>query len=174
MSRTLKTEAVVLKKKSLLNKDVLVYLFSKEQGKIVAVAKGLKKITSRRSPHLETGNLIQAVLSKKSDRFFLQETNLISGFSELKKNQEKINKLYQFFFVLEKLLPEHQSEDVVYNLTKSFLVKLSQSDSKDNLIPLYFNKILRALGYIKKDHDMIELEAIISDLINEKMPSFTL
>jgi len=174
MSQILKTEAIVLKKKSLLNKDVLVYLFSKKQGKIVAVAKGLKKITSRRSPHLETGNLIEAVLSIKNDRFFIRETNLISGFFELKKNRKKINNLYQFFFVLEKLLPEHQSEDIVYNLSKSFLVKLTQSDQEDNLTVLYFNKILKALGYTKKDHNIIELEQIISELINEKMPAFSL
>lgn len=174
MSRILKTEAIVLKKRSLLGRDVLVSLFTKEEGKMVAIAKGIKKITSRRSPHLQTGNLITAKLHKKGERNYLEESNLLSGFSELKKDQGKINHLYQFFFVLERLLPEHQKEDIVYNLTKSFLVKLSQSNLKNNLILLYFNKILRSLGYIKKNHDMIELEAIISDLINEKLPSFSI
>ncbi len=174
MGRTLKTEALVLKKKSLLNKDSLIFLLTKEQGKTVAAAKGVKKITSRRSPHLETGNLIFALFNKKNDRLYLQETKLISGFSELKKNQEKVNKLYQFFFVLEKLLPENQKEEVVYNLTKSFLVKLSKSVSNNDILALYFNKLLKVLGYTKQSHDIIELETIISDLINEKIPSFNI
>jgi len=168
MTRSLKTEAVVLKKKSLLNKDLLVFLFSKEQGKVVVVAKGVKKITSRRSPHLETGNLITVLLHKKADHQYLQETELISGFSELKKDPEKVGRLYQFFFVLERLLPENQKEDVVYNLTKSFLVKLSRAG---DIMTLYLNKVLKALGYTKKDHDFVELTVIISELINEKLPA---
>ncbi|MBI5127613.1 DNA repair protein RecO [Candidatus Roizmanbacteria bacterium] len=174
MGRTSKTEAFVLKKKSLLNKDSLIFLLTKEQGKTVVTAKGVKKITSRRSPHLETGNLIFAVFNKKNDRLYLQETKLISGFSELKEVQDKVSKLYKFFFVLEKLLPENQKEEVVYNLTKSFLVKLSKSASNYDILTVYFNKLLRVLGYTKQSHDIIELEAIISDLINEKMPSFNI
>ncbi|PIP63744.1 hypothetical protein COW97_01050, partial [Candidatus Roizmanbacteria bacterium CG22_combo_CG10-13_8_21_14_all_34_12] len=57
-SRSLKTEAVVLKKKDLLNKDVLISVFSQDLGRLTLFAKGIKKITSRRSPHLQTGNLV--------------------------------------------------------------------------------------------------------------------
>ena len=174
MSRTLKTEAIVLKKKSLLNKDSMVFFFTKEQGKTVVVAKGIRKITSRRSPHLETGNLITAVFHRKSDRLYLQETKLISGFSELKKDQEKIDILYQFLFVLERLLPEHQREEAVYNLTKLFLVKLSKLEGKKDILTIYFNKLLKLLGYSKQNYGLIELESIISDLINEKLPSFNI
>ncbi|KKQ23593.1 MAG: repair protein RecO protein [Candidatus Roizmanbacteria bacterium GW2011_GWC2_37_13] len=174
MPRSLKTEAIVLRKRSLLGKDVLVSLFTESEGKVNVIAKGVKKITSRRSPHLETGNLISVQLHKKKDRNYLEGSNLLSGFSELKKDQNKVNILYQFFFVLERLLPEHQKEDVVYNLTKSFLIKLSKSVSNYDILPLYLNRLLNKLGYTKKDHDLIELEAIISDLINEKIPTIAI
>ncbi|PIP15163.1 DNA repair protein RecO [Candidatus Roizmanbacteria bacterium CG22_combo_CG10-13_8_21_14_all_35_9] len=174
MPRTFKTEALVLRKKNLLNRDVLVSLFSERNGKVIVIAKGVKKLTSRRSPHLQTGNLINVQLHKKNDRIYLEESNLISGFTELKKDQEKINILYQFFFVLEKLLPELQKEEAVYNLTKSFLVKLSKLEDKKSILTVYFNKLLRLLGYTKKDHDFIELRLIISELINEKLPWFSI
>ena len=172
MMRSFKTEALVLRKKSLLHKDILVSLFSETDGKINVFAKGVKKLTSRRSPHLQTGNLIKVQLHKKNDRIYLEESNLISGFSVLKEDQEKINILYQFFFVLERILPEHQKEETVYNLTKSFLVKLSKLKEKEDILTAYFNKLLRFLGYTKKNHDFFELQSIISDLINEKLPSF--
>lgn len=172
MPRTFKTEALVLRKKSLLHKDILVSLFSETDGKVNIFAKGVRKLTSRRSPHLQTGNLINVQLHKKNDRIYLEGSNLISGFSELKKDQKKINILYQFFFVLERLLPEHQKEEAVYNLTKSFLIKLSKSVSNYGILVVYFNKLLKLLGYTKQSHEIIELEAIISELINEKLPSF--
>jgi len=172
--RSFKTEALVLRKKSLLHKDILISLFSETDGKVNVFAKGVKKLTSRRSPHLQTGNLINVQLHKKNDRIYLEESSLISGFSELKKDREKINILYQFFFVLERLLPEHQKEEVVYNLTKSFLIKLSKSVSNYDILAVYFNKLLKLLGYTKQSHEIIELGAIISELINEKLPSFSI
>ena len=94
MIRSLKTEAIVLRKKDLLNRDVLISFFSQNLGRLTVFAKGIKKITSRRSPHLQTGNLINVLLSHKSDRFYLQESQLISGFSELKKDEGKVRQLY--------------------------------------------------------------------------------
>lgn len=174
MTRGFKTETIVMKRKDLLDKDSLVFLFTKLEGKIVAIVKGVKKITSRRAPHLQTGNLLDIYIHRKNDRIYLEQSNLLSGFSELKKNSEKIKILYRFFFVLDRLLPEHQKEEVVYNLTKSFLIKLSQSASSNEILPLYLNKLLKALGYTKEDHDRRELEEIISDLIDEKLPTFYL
>jgi len=107
MANILKTEAVVLKKRLLLNQDLLVVLFSESQGKIVVIAKGARKITSKRLPHLETANLINVILNKRKERLYLQESRLISGFSQLKADEKKVTDLYQFFYVIERLLPEN-------------------------------------------------------------------
>lgn len=168
----LKTEAFVLKKKNLLNKDLLVFLFTEEKGKISVFAKGARKITSRRLSYLETGNLIKVNLTKKDEIFYLNEVELISGFLKIKENQEKTKFLYQFFFVLEKLLPENQKEKQVYDLTKYFLISISKNSVKNLKILNYLNKLLKKLGYIKNDLDKNQLENFLNNLINEKMPSF--
>lgn len=174
MFSSFKTEAFVLKKKDLLNKDILISLFTKKEGKVIVIAKGVKKITSKRAPHLQTGNLINVQLNKKNNIIYLEESQLISAFSQIKNKSKKINILYQYFFVLDKLLPENQKELSVYNLTKSFLFKIHQSISEDNFLISYLNKTLKVLGYIKKDYQKIDLEVIISDLIGEKFPSFNI
>lgn len=171
MKRALKTEAIVLKKRSLPNQDKIITLFTREIGKVSAFAKGIKKITSRRLPHVQTANLINTVLYKKDDRFFLQETSLISGFSELKENQDKLQYLYQFFFVIERLLPDNQIESRVYNLMMRFLVELSASlNENDELLTSYLNQALHILGYLKADKSSDELRRTIEEIIHEKMP----
>lgn len=164
MTKSAKSEGIVLKKKSLLNKDYLVTIFTKEQGKIKVFAKGIKKITSRRLSHIETGNLIQTILSSKKDRFYLQETKLISGFTKIKDSQEKVNYLYQFFFVLERLLPENQKEFDVYQLTKKFLIRLSSDEFSQTDLTQFVNELIRQLGY--------SLTQTIEEILNEKLPSF--
>ncbi len=175
MIRSLKTEAIVLRKKDLLNKDVLISFFTENLGRLTVFAKGVKKITSRRSPHLQTGNLINVLISHKNDRFYLQESQLISGFSELKKDEDKVKQLYLFLFVLDRLLPENQKEERVYNLTKRFLINLSLPAGKDRLGLLYYlNKLMSLLGYLHQAKNFNELKFFIEEIINEKIPSLPL
>ncbi len=171
MTRTFKTEAIILKKRNLLNKDVVITFFSQELGKISVFAKGIKKITSRRLPNTQTGNLINAVIYKKDDRFYLQETNLISAFSQIKNNSKKIDYLYQFFFILERLLPENQKEEAVYKLVKRFMIELSKDGFDMKKLTAYFNDLLFDLGYLKEKKPLEEIRFLIEEIINEKIPS---
>lgn len=167
---SIKTEAVVLKKKSLLNRDVLISLFAQDLGRLTVFAKGVKKITSRRSPHLQTGNLINVLLSYKNDHYYLQESELLSGFSELKKDEKKVNNLYSFLFVLERLLPEQQKETKTYNLTKNFLIDLSKSVNPASITVEYLTDTMMQLGYLDKKISYSELKSLIEEIINEKIP----
>ncbi|PIU37240.1 DNA repair protein RecO [Candidatus Roizmanbacteria bacterium CG_4_8_14_3_um_filter_34_9] len=170
MSRSLKTEAIILKKKDLLNKDVLISVFSQDLGRLTLFAKGIKKITSRRSPHLQTGNLVNILVSHKNERYYLQESELLSGFSELKKDEKKVSNLYLFLFVLECLLPEQQKETKAYNLTKNFLIDLSKSTKPNSIAVKYLSDIMMQLGYLDKKVNFPELKSLIEEIINEKIP----
>lgn len=170
MAKSIKTEAIVLRKRNLLNRDKLITLFTKELGKINIFAKGIKKITSRRLPHVQTANLINCIIQEKSSIYYLSETVLISGFSKIKKSTEKINDLYIFLFVLERLLPEHQAELEVYILTKKYLKRLSETDhSTKILLTEFLNKLLSLLGYINRNESYYELVAKIEEIIHEKV-----
>lgn len=170
-SRSFKTEAVVLKKKDLLNRDVLISLFTQDLGRLTVFAKGVKKITSRRSPHLQTGNLINVLVSHKNDHYYLQETELVSGFSELKKDENKVKALYLLLFVIEKLLPENQKEIKTYNLIKNFLIDLTKSTNPKLITVKYLTNIMIQLGYLDKEVDFVELRSLIEEIIGEKIPS---
>ncbi len=175
MSRTIKTEAIVLKKQELLHNDILLTLFTQVLGKIKVFAKGIKKITSRRLSHAQTGNLIKVLLHENRDYLYLSETKLVSGFSEIKKNQRKTNDLYFVLFIIDRLAPENQKEPLLYNILKKFLINLSRTAVSDRLILLkYLNKILIALGYLHKEKNLEELATIIEEIIHEKLPVFAI
>jgi len=174
MIRSLKTEAIVLRKKNLLNKDVLVSLFTQDLGRLTVFAKGVRKITSRRSPHLQTGNLINVLISHKNDYYYLQESQLISGFSELKKDENKVEQLYLFLFVLDRLLPERQKETKIYNLTKNFLIDLTKLPKTKKNSVKYLTEMMRLMGYLDKKVSPPELKLLIEEIINEKIPMLPL
>ena len=108
MPTILKTDAFVLRKKELLRTDMLIYLFTKEIGKTTVIAKGSKSLVSRRGPHLQTGNLLKVMIHVKNDYRYLQQTELVSGFSSIKDDPRKTEYLYLFFFVIDRMLPDNQ------------------------------------------------------------------
>lgn len=171
----LKTEAIVLKKTNLSNKDVVVTFFSPDHGKLRVYAKGIKNITSRRQPHNQTGNLLNAIIRRKRDVYYLQETQLVSGFSQIKKNPKKLGYLYCMLFILDRLLPELNEEQQAFTAAKQFLVELARNPAFSNAhMEQHMNTVMQCLGYAKKDKPFLELIASIEEIINEKIPFFVI
>ncbi len=175
MPNLLKTEAIVLRRRSLLNKDSLVTFFTKESGKVTVVAKGVKKTTSRRAPHLQTGNLLEIVCNVRNERKYLGQTSLISAFSEIKKDKRKMNYLYLLLFILDRLLPEEQEEAAVYLSTKKYFIELSKSTSfMDATCAHLLFPILSQLGYVKEEISLPDIISQVEEVINEKVPTSVL
>lgn len=172
MIKSVKTQGIVLRKRSLPNQDLIIDFFSKERGKLTVFAKGIKKITSRRLPHTQVGNLVKVVLDQHDSRFYLQGSDLISAFSKIKDTERKHPYFYFSIFLIDRLLPENQKEEDVYRETLRFLIKLSREEEFNIAdITKWTNKIMRLLGYIHEDKPYEELRNFIENIIEEKLPT---
>lgn len=172
MPHVTKTEAIIVKKKILLQKDVLVTMLTQEQGKISAIAKGIKNITSRRAPHIQTGNLLNVNLSNRGHAFYLQGSDLISAFASIKDSQEKVHYLYTFLFIIDRLIPEAEEDIDLYYLVKSFLIHLAKVE-KDitDYFSEYLYKLLQMQGYVQERKSLTDLIRTVEEIIHEKVPS---
>lgn len=168
-------EAFVLKKKNLPTRDFIVTFFTKEHGKVSAIAKGIKSITSRRAGAIQTGNLVRVVVSSKGDRRYLQEATLVSAFSNLKKEERKLSATYLCFFILDRLLPEGEPEYALYQAAKKYLVGLSREKELDHArLEDFLNQVLRTLGYIDQSQDLAQLKRVVEEVIGQKVPYFVI
>lgn len=167
-----KAEAFVLKKTEILERDTSITLFTRELGKVRAIAKGVKKMTSRRAPHLQTANLLDLELNQRHDIYYVQQTFLITGFAQLKDDPVKLNYVYVFFFVLDRVLPENVPEEGVFQLTKRFLADVSRSNSFNTArLGKYLQMVLQNLGYLEDSNiSFSEVIQVTEDIIREKIP----
>lgn len=168
--RIIETDAFVIKEKCLLKNDSLVTLFTKKMGKVKVLAKGVKKITSRRLSHIDTGNLIKAFLYQKKEAYYLQQTLLKSSFSLLKVNPVKTKYLFFILFLIDRLLPENQEEKKIYFLTLNYLSLLAREEKSLKNLLNYSNQLFLHLGYGKKFSDFNALKIFIQEIINEEIP----
>lgn len=163
-------EGFVLKKKSLLSKDEMVVLFTKEYGKIRALAKGVKTFKSKRSAHLQTGNLIKATISSRHSIKYIQTTDLVSGFMGLRTNTH-IDALYLLIATVEGLLPEDQQEPQVYRIFTKAFVNLSKPDANvTRILTTSLNQLLLTLGYADQEYCLSDALAKVEEHTNRALP----
>lgn len=149
MPRLLKDEGIILKKTDLLKDDKLFVFFAKNAGKLKILGKGVKKITSRRLPHLDTGNYLRFFYYQKDSFLYLQETELLDNYQLIKSDNKKLKIFLTVLFVLDKILPENQPEPEIYKLTIDFFNVITHSFGI-NLLESYLKEILLKGGFINE------------------------
>lgn len=102
------TEAVVLDCEPSGDLDSRVSLFTKRFGKFIVKAKSARKITSKLSPHLGPGNVVEARLVEKNG---LQIADALK--------QSKLEMTPADLYALNLLLPENEPEPHLWQLLVS-------------------------------------------------------
>ena len=165
------TEAVILSRQFLLNKDIIYTILSKNYGKMRIFSKGGRNICSKRSSHMVTGNIVNIIFTFSNEISYLQQTNIISGFINIKNNFEKTIYVMKYFFIVSKLLPENSEDKEVYNIVLSFLrcIALCTDYENNNIFLKHINFLLFSLGYSENQNTYNSIKKI-EEIINEHIP----
>lgn len=165
---------IILKKNQLLGDNILVTLFSLSKGKIVLKAYGVKKLNSKRMAHLETGNYISFSSYQKNAHTTLTETELVYGYSKIRKTSDKLAYLFTYLFVLNRVLPEDQPDTVLFQNVKNFLKELNNRPefaTKD--LVRHFDQLLLTAGFLSPEKQsaqgydtMLFVEEVIGRKVN--------
>lgn len=167
--RSFRTEGIIIKRKDFQEADRILTVFTRYQGKINIVAKGVRRIKSRRSPHVELLN--QSILNIHESRMpILTEAETIYHYSLLKNDLKKAGYAFYVCELLDGLLAEHQENKVVYDLTQKTLLELETTEDPKALISKFQQELLVDLGFWSRKQIMIEdSDAFIEDIIERKI-----
>lgn len=160
--RTYKVEGIVLKRRNLGEADRILTILGKESGKITVKAPGVRRIPSRRSPHVELLNVSQFTLYRSSRTFMpiVTEAQTLEDFSSIKSNLHKIGWAYYICELINGLCADNQENRSVFFLLKNVLTKLSIEESPGELVSCFEKELLRTLGFWREAE---LLETPISD-----------
>lgn len=128
MTRTYKTEGIVLKRKNFGEADKLLTIYTKHYGKIRVIGKGIRKTTSRKAGSLELFNHSRLFLAKGRNLDIITETATINAYRGWRKNLTKVGVAYYFCELVDKLTPDGQPNRTVFELLKDYLGKISDAD----------------------------------------------
>ncbi len=147
--RNLKTSGIVIKRRNFNEADRIITLYTSDFGKIQVKAQGVRKITSRRSSHIEQLNEVQVSLYKGASLYTLVEAQMIETYQEIKSDLQKTGAAYHVCELIEGLCPENQEQSSIYELVINTLRELEEadSDSLEFLLHTFEVELLTHLGY---------------------------
>lgn len=141
-----RVEGIVIKRKNFKECDRLITIFSKQKGKIILLAKGVRKLHSRRSPSIELFNSLILYIVPSHNINILTETQLLNNYCSWKENLVRVGVAYYFCELVDKLTAEQQSHPTVYVLLQDSL-RLLETENLGQLIRNFEEKLLVQLGF---------------------------
>ena len=143
--------AVVLKRINVGEADRLLIVYSKELGKLRLIGKGLRKITSRRSAHLEIFTQSSMVIRDSKTLPNITEVSSLYSFKTIRGDFRKIAICYHLSEIIDKLLPDGEKNEYVYTMFADFLKKLDEDEIPKVIrasVRLFVHDIFSNLGYL--------------------------
>ena len=178
--RTTNQEVLVLKSKSLGEMDRSVTLVSRERGRFLAVAKGVRRLASAQKSALETGSVAKAMLIEThagASWPLVTQATLIADCQLARGNLVKIRQLMQFLEILDKLLVEEELEEEIWQeilLIRQLIVGVAETDPQRNgLVKQKMGNLVRNLGFQNPEAEKYSsLLDYVADLTGQPMHSW--
>jgi len=145
-----KTEAIVLRTINYSDQSKIITLFSKEFGKISAIAKGYKKPNSKTASLFEVGNYVEVILYVKPHRQMqlISDGNLKASFLTNEHSLESYSSLHQIVELLRLATEEGEKHVALFNLLLRTINALSKPHINTICLLFYFQiHLISQLGF---------------------------
>lgn len=171
-AKTFVTEGIVLKRSSVGETDRIVTFLTRDFGKLVAVAKGVRSLTSSRRAHLEPGNLLKLFVVNTKSLPLITQTSLIASQSSQHPSLADVRRLSQILEVLDRLFVEGDIDQGSY-LKAIKLREAFVSDSPHHVIQTLLGSLLEQLGYQDyRETSHTSVLDYVAEITEKRMKSF--
>ncbi|OGE72219.1 DNA repair protein RecO [Candidatus Daviesbacteria bacterium RIFCSPLOWO2_02_FULL_38_15] len=164
--QSFKTEGIILKRRNIGEADRVLTVFTPYRGKISVLAKGVRRITSRRAGNVELLNRVQIYLHQGKNFLILTEAAALDTYQRLKDDLKLSTYAYHILELVDKLTAENQENKVLYSDLLEVLIRLSRNP-RQLLIRAFETKLLSKLGFtsfIGEVRDIGEIRGLLQKL----------
>ena len=172
--RTFKTEGIILRRRNFKDADRILTILTKDHGKLVIRASGIRRIPSRRSAHVELLNHCLVTLYQGHAFPILTEAQTLDSFSLIKEDLDKIGHAYHLCELVDGLCAENQENRQVFNLVYATLTQLSESLNAKELLHTFQTELLSMLGFWNKQEFLakeMDMDRFVETIMERKLKS---
>jgi DNA repair protein RecO (recombination protein O) len=180
-SRSFTVEGVVIGRRDYGESDKFINLLTEYEGKLTALAKGVRKINSKRLGSLELANKVKVLLYQGKSFGIITEVEILDNKLDFRSSENKLGSMLYICELVNRLVPENQENQNVYHLFLKIRNEIKQGNF--NKVVEFESDLLNFLGYgvksstnnlllntdYKRAH--VELKNRIEEIIEDKLIS---
>ena len=146
--RSLRAEAVVIRHSDFGEADRMLTLYTREHGKVRAVAKGARKIASRKAGHLEPFTRVKLQLARGRDLFIVTQAETVDAYPALRADLTLTGYAAYALELLDRFVPDEETASPsLYRLLTDTLSRLASDAIPWLTIRSYEMRLLDLLGF---------------------------
>ncbi len=145
--RTLRVDAVVLRHSDWGEADRMLGLYTREQGKLRAVAKGVRRLRSRKAGHLEPFTRVKLMLARGRDLWIVTQAETINAYLPIRDDLERIGLASYVIELLDRFSYEEGPNRLIYQLLTETLARLALPNDPYICVRYYEIRLLDLLGF---------------------------
>jgi len=145
--RSYRTQAIVLGHIEYGEADRILKLFTFEKGKITAIAKGVRKIRSRKAGHLEPFTRVNLFLAKGRNLDIVTQAETVDSYMGLREDLERVAFASYVVEVLDRFTYEEGQNVSMFRLLADTLSRLETQNNLETVVHYYEIRMLDLLGF---------------------------
>jgi DNA repair protein RecO (recombination protein O) len=146
--RSFRVEGVVLRHADWGEADRLLTIYSRERGKVRAIAKGARRIRSRKAGHLEPFTRVTLQLAKGRDLLIITQVDTVDAFLAIHEDLVRTGQAAYAVELLDRFSWEENTENQrIYRLLTDTLKRIEQEADPWLAMRFYEVHMLDLLGY---------------------------
>lgn len=145
--RVYSTPAIVLRQRKLGETDKIVTLYTANLGKLDAVAKGVRRVTSRLAGHVEPLTHGSYLLAQGRNLDIITQAQTIESFPALRSDLDRLSRALYAAELLDRFTEERSENFTLYRLLLDTLRRLERNEHSDLALRFLEMGLLTQLGY---------------------------
>ena len=145
--RSFRTEAVILRHSDWGEADRLLWLYSRELGKVRAIAKGVRKMRSRKAGHLEPFTRAILLLARGRDLLIVTQADTVEAYLPMREDLLRLSYAAYMVELLDRFTYEEDENQALYRLLTDSLARLNHGLDAALVVRYYEIRLLDLLGY---------------------------
>lgn len=149
----------------------MVTVFSKSRGKQTLIAKGSRRLASKKKAVIDTFNLAKLQVATGKSLGVITEAQTIDDFSQWKTNMPRVALAYYVIEIVDRLTRDDEAHPEVFDILVKFLANLSTfSQLKSNRVEIS-RQFLSAAGFADGNAEIGDVDSFIENIIERKLSS---
>lgn len=145
--RSFRVEAIVLRHSDWGEADRLLSLYTLSMGKVRAIAKGVRKLQSRKAGHLEPFTRANLLLARGRDMFIVTQAETLDSYQAVRASLERLGYATYIVELLDQFTYEEGENRALYRLLADTLAHLGSFSNPALVVRYYEVRLLDLLGF---------------------------